>query len=242
MSRLTIVRHGQASFFTDDYDKLSEIGEQQSRVLAEYWIANGVAYDEVYTGTLQRQTRTAEVVGETFAAAGLPWPEHGVYEGLNEYEADGIMDNLLPELCEREDRFRVLKEDYDAAESEGGPPRYRTFHRLLEAVMVEYVAGKYKSNGFEPWIEFSGRVRSALKSIIEKGGSGRSIAVFSSGGPVGVFVQTALEAPEIKACELNWRVHNCSLTEFTFSPNRFTLDAFNAVAHLTPQPELLTYR
>lgn len=240
MSRLTIVRHGQASFFTDDYDKLSEIGERQSRVLAQYWIANGVTYDEVYTGTLERQTRTAEVVGETYREADLPWPCHNVDPGLNEYEADGVMDNLLPELCESDERFVRLRDAFDAATEERD--RFVTFHRLLEAVMERYVAGDYESNGFEPWSAFSGRVRDALKTIIEQRGSGRRVAVFSSGGPVGVFVQTALEAPEIKACELNWRVYNCSLTEFAFSRSRFTLDAFNAIPHLLTDPELLTYR
>ena len=28
MSHLTVVRHGQASFFADDYDKLSDLGEE----------------------------------------------------------------------------------------------------------------------------------------------------------------------------------------------------------------------
>ena len=37
MSMLHLVRHGQASFGADDYDKLSELGWQQSRRLGEYW-------------------------------------------------------------------------------------------------------------------------------------------------------------------------------------------------------------
>ncbi|MCH7959123.1 MAG: histidine phosphatase family protein [Candidatus Hydrogenedentes bacterium] len=239
MSRLTHVRHGQASFFEDDYDKLSATGEEQARVLAEYWIRNGVTYTETYAGTLKRQIRTAEIVAETMRAAGLDWPDHETLDGLNEYDADAVMKILLPELRAREDRFQQLSDEFDGATD--GPDRYRTFHRLLEAVMAEYVGGDYDANGFETWKEFSGRVRGAFKTILERGGSGRRVAVFSSGGPVGISVQTALDAPEIKACELNWRVHNCSLTEFTFSANRFTLDAFNAVPHLT-DPELLTYR
>ena len=70
--------------------------------------------------------------------------------------------------------------------------------------------------------------------------SGKTVAVFTSGGPIGVSVQSALEAPDLKAAELNWRVYNCSVTQFTFSGERISLDAFNGTAHL--QPEMLTFR
>ena len=63
-------------------------------------------------------------------------------------------------------------------------------------------------------------------------GRGNTIAVFTSGGPVAISVQTILQAPEFKAAELNWRVHNCSVTRYTFSGERVTLDAFNDVSHL----------
>ena len=67
------------------------------------------------------------------------------------------------------------------------------------------------------------------------------MAVFTSGGPVGVSVQTTLEAPEQQAGELNWRVNNASVTLFTFRPDRISLDQFNSIAHLTTE-DLRTYR
>ena len=45
-------------------------------------------------------------------------------------------------------------------------------------------------------------------------------------------MQTVLRAPEPMAIELNWRIRNCSLTEFLFSGDRVSLDAFNATPHL----------
>ena len=63
-------------------------------------------------------------------------------------------------------------------------------------------------------------------------GRGKTIAVFTSGGPIAISVQTILQAPEFKAAELNWRVYNCSVTRYTFSGERVTLDAFNDVSHL----------
>ncbi|MCO8647501.1 histidine phosphatase family protein, partial [Burkholderia multivorans] len=36
MAELFLVRHGQASFGTDDYDRLSDVGVQQGVWLGEY--------------------------------------------------------------------------------------------------------------------------------------------------------------------------------------------------------------
>jgi broad specificity phosphatase PhoE len=37
MSTLILVRHGQASAFEDNYDRLSSLGERQARLLGESW-------------------------------------------------------------------------------------------------------------------------------------------------------------------------------------------------------------
>ena len=42
MGNLYLVRHGQASFLQQNYDKLSPLGEAQSRLLGEYWAPRGV--------------------------------------------------------------------------------------------------------------------------------------------------------------------------------------------------------
>lgn len=240
MSKLFLVRHGQASFFADDYDKLSEMGERQARALAEHWLQTGTVIDEAYTGTLQRQRRTAEVVGEAYVEAGQPWPSVEVLPGLDEYPADDIMEHLLPRLAAENDHLRQLKEDFERADE--GVERYRTFHRLLAAVMDAWIDGAYTANGLMPWERFRDNVRGALRAILGKEGRGRNVAVFSSGGVIGVGVQSVMQAPDKMAAELNWRIHNCSLTEFTFSGDRIALDCFNAVPHLLHDPELLTYR
>ena len=240
MSVLYVVRHGQASFFSDNYDKLSEKGEDQARALAQHWMAKGVRIDHAFAGTLQRQTRSAEVVGETYREAGHDFPDLTILEGLNEYPADDVMGILLPALMEQDKKFATLKHEYDTAEE--SREKYRTFHRLLEAVMAEWVSGEHDIEGLEPWTAFSGRVRDALKTVMTIDGSGKSLGVFTSGGVIGVAVQSVLQAPEIKAAELNWRVHNGSVTQFTFSKNRIALDSFNDTAHFVSDPELLTYR
>ena len=63
VSVLTLVRHAQASFFPEDYDRLSPLGEQQARLLGEFWVRQGMRFDEVYSGPRLRQRQTAEMAG-----------------------------------------------------------------------------------------------------------------------------------------------------------------------------------
>ncbi len=233
MSLLYIVRHGQASFFSDDYDRLSDKGIEQSQLLGEYWQENGVEIDEVFSGTFRRQMQTAKGCGETFASRGKNWPQTQILEGLNEYSADEMMDKLKQELVEKHDRVWKLYDQYEAASEER--ERYRAFHRLLETVMEYYIAGEYESNGFETWRQFHDRVNDAYRFIRNVKGRGRKIAVFTSGGPIGVSIQTCLQAPEREAAQLNWRFYNASVTQFTFSEKRISLDHFNSIPHLPKQ-------
>ena len=242
MSRLFVVRHGQARFLTDDYDRLSDLGRRQSEALGRAWLDETVRPVRAYAGTLLRQRDTAAGVAAAFGAANVSFPETEVVAGLDEYPADALIAELVPLL--RRDDPAV---DRDASEFEAATDdaaRYRPVHRLLEAVMRAWVAGDYPldSVSLPTWTDFSGGVRQALRSIMSDAPRSADVAVFTSGGPVGVTVQTVLEAPELKAAELNWRVHNASVTRLTFSGSgaRIALDSFNDVAHL--DPEMRTFR
>lgn len=240
MSRLFVVRHGQASFLTEDYDRLSPLGAQQSRALAERWLQHEVVPVMAFAGSLQRQQKTGATVAQAYAEAGKPFPAIETLAGLNEYPADELMSELAPLL-----RRTHANVDEDAKAFEAATERearYRTVHRLLESVMRAWVHGEYDGDAVNvpTWVTFSDGVRAALRDIMQRAPSSSDVAVFTSGGPVGIAVQTVLESPELKAAELNWRVHNASVTRFTFSASRVSLDTFNDVSHLPA--EMLTYR
>ena len=59
MAELFMVRHGQASFGTGNYDQLSALGERQGVWLGEYFAERGIAFDRVVTGSMQRHRQTA---------------------------------------------------------------------------------------------------------------------------------------------------------------------------------------
>ena len=224
MAQLILVRHGQATPFEEITDRLSPLGETQARKLADFWIHNGATFDEVYTGSLNRQRRTAELVREAFTAHGMGWPEAHVMPELNEYDAESLMKRFASQF-----------------ESGGGPDQNRRFQKMFEALMSRWITGELDSPDVESWHSFRARVQQGLRRITKGGVSGRRVVAFTSGGPIGVAVQIALDAPDRTGLEVNWRVRNCSLTEFVFSGERLSLDSFNGTPHLD-DPALRTFR
>lgn len=232
MAQLVLVRHGQATPFENITDRLSPLGEAQSRKLAEYWIRNGVQFDAVYTGPLVRQRRTAGLASAGGGLAAEVVPE------LAEYDAESILRRLGPQLAARDAGFRQLVEE---SASGGGSDRNRRYQKMFETLMQFWIAGELDSPEVESWSDFRQRVERGLRRLMLGSGSGRRVAAFTSGGPIGVAVQMAVGAPARSALELSWRVRNCSLTGFLFSGDRLSLDTFNATPHLD-DPALLTYR
>jgi len=225
MSTLTLVRHGQATPFQRETDVLSATGEEQARAIAKYWNAAGVVFDEVYTGTLVRQQRT-----EAFVAGAMSqWPNAQASVAWNEYDATGVLTRFVPALAERDERFAELVQEFEAAR--GTPSQNKHFQRMFEIAMALWLEGVADVEGVEPFHAFQARVLTALAAVMAQAHS-RRIVVFTSGGPIGLLVQHVLKAPARSFLEINWRIRNCSVTEFVFSHDRISLDSFNSVAHL----------
>jgi len=239
MSRLFVVRHGQASFMEQDYDKLSTVGETQARLLGEYWAHRRVLFDRVYSGPRVRQIETARIVGDAYTKLDLPWPDPVIMPEFDEYHGESVMDASLPQLVETNPTIRELHEAF--RNSRDLNEQHRTFQRLFEVIIGKWVAQEIVVENIESWQEFSARVYQGLSKIAAADGKGQQVAIFSSGGPIGVTVQRALELAPQMTLKIAWMARNCSFTELLFSGERFTLSGFNAFPHLD-DPAVLTYR
>ena len=71
MATIYLIRHGQASFGAENYDKLSELGCRQAEVAGEYFRDTGIQFDAVYSGDLSRQRETARLA-LTYQPAAIP--------------------------------------------------------------------------------------------------------------------------------------------------------------------------
>src|SRR5215472_5737183 len=156
MSILFLVRHGQASFLESNYDKLSAKGEQQSRILGEYWAGLRLGFDRVYSGPKVRQRETARLVGETYKRAGLPWPEPVVLPEFDEFQAELVMERTLPELIESDSDIRRMHQAFK--DSQTRAEQFKTFQQVFEVVIGRWAEGNLPVEGIEPWADFSARV------------------------------------------------------------------------------------
>src|SRR5262249_11231373 len=133
MSRLFLVRHGQASFLESNYDKLSPRGEKQSRTLGEYWAGLGLRFDHVYSGPRVRQRETARIVGDAYKSAGIAWPEPTVLESFDEFSAEIVMGRSLPALIEADGDIRRMHDTFKSSQTR--PEQFKTFQRIFEIVI-----------------------------------------------------------------------------------------------------------
>ena len=231
MGLLTLIRHGQAAALEADSDRLTPLGYQQAEALAEHLLSEGARFDAVLTGSLRRQQQTERVVAARYSADGRAWPKPISLSDWNEYDAGGIMEALSANLRATDPAFAALYDDLQLhAES---PDRNRYFQRMFEALMQRWVQGDAECGEVESFADFHGRVSRGRRAVLA-GEYGRSVAVFTSGGPIGVCVQETLEAPAPMAVSVNWRVRNASLTELIFSTDRVALNSFNRIPHLAP--------
>jgi len=239
MALLTLVRHGQASFLQDNYDKLSERGELQSRMLGEYWLRSGATFDQAYQGPACRHLHTAELVAAAYREAGAAWPQPITVPELDEYPGIAVVRKFLPGLMETHEDIRVLEAEFRQAGEQDAA--FRLFDKLFARITRMWVAEELDSPDVEPWRDFCARIDRGIARIRSDAGKNARIAVFTSGGVIAATVRTALDLSPQRTLELSWTSRNASYTEFLFSPERFSLGSFNNHPHLESE-ELLTYR
>ena len=232
MSVIYLVRHGQASFGTDNYDQLSAVGREQSTLLGNYFATLGEPIDRIYTGTLSRQRETAQLIA---AALGPNAPPSSVEPALDEYSSESILHAFAASLTAAE------------LEQAGWPAQRtdrRTFQLFFERAARAWVEAQIEAEALLPWRGFCGRIVDALEAIIRNEGRSKTLLVSTSSGVVGVIVAHVLGLANHVGMELNWAVHNASITRLIYSADKITLSMFNGLPHLDQEGrrQLITYR
>jgi len=241
MSTLLLVRHGQASFGATNYDNLSDLGIAQSKKLGEYWAAMGRKFDAVFTGAQERQRQSLKAVQEACRKNGLSFPDpSGVMEEFNEYDSGGLMTIFFPKLVERNPRVQeIVKKSTGLGQNT--PAGRKSFQELFEIIVDNWVRGEIEDPGVESWNSFRGRVEKGIVKVTSAYPSGKSVVIFTSGGPIAAALRYALSTPDEVAINLSWMIRNASITEFMYNARKFTLTGFN----MTPQfrdDAMITYR
>jgi broad specificity phosphatase PhoE len=228
MGLVTVVRHGQASSFGKTYDQLSDTGQQQGRLLGDYWADRGIAWDRVFVGPRLRHRETEECVARAYRARGLPWPGAELLPALDEIEMAKVISHLAGEPRSDSESMHLHE-----VPEEDRPRALKAMFVRMAGVTREYAARRLVVPGAETWEEFKARARGALGLMVGSG-KGKRVVAFSSGGLTGMLVGCALDLEDDKTIDLMMQVRNCSYTSFLYSPGKCTLTSFNAVPHLYP--------
>lgn len=230
MSTLYLIRHGQASFGTDNYDQLSSAGREQARLLGEYFAETGERIDRIYSGSLQRQRETAEILRSSLSGSPV-----SIEPAFDEYDSEVILRRFAGSLS-------------DAQLEEAGWPGLRTdrkrFQHFLERAARAWVEARIEAEGMLPWKSFHGRIVAALEAIMRSEGRSKTLIVSTSGGVIGTIVAHVLGLTNHIGIELNWSVHNSSITRLIYNADKVSLSMFNALPHLDTagRRQLITYR
>ena len=229
MSALYLIRHGQAGN-RNDYDRLSELGHQQSELLGKYLAAQGVEFSAMYCGELRRQRETAANVVEQMQYGGMRTPQLQIDPRWNEFDLGEVYSKIGPQVAATSEKFRLeFREMMDTWDDPGA--RFHRGHTDLDFVVVRaWIEATYPYDG-ESFADFTGRVQAGLMDLTKHSGDG-PVAVFTSATPTGIAVATALELPLNRSLRLAGVTYNAAYSTMRIQEHGFTLFSFNNVPHL----------
>jgi len=214
MSELFLVRHAQASFGTDDYDRLSELGHRQARWLGEYFRDRELVFDQVVCGSMVRHHETAANI------------LRGMGRDPGKCETDPAWNEF---------DFQAIVSAYLAEQQEQLPApgaSLAAFSRVLRAALLAWAEGRLEAPLPERWEHFEARVHAGLRGLTGQAGDGRKILLVSSGGAISTALRHVLEAPVRTMVHMNLQLRNSGVSHLFFNARNIHFSGFNHVPHL----------
>ena len=90
MGDLYLIRHGQASFGEENYDRLSPCGIRQAKILGRHMAGVLGGVDAIYSGTLDRQVNTARELRDASGDLREPAPDIIRMDVFDEYDSTAV--------------------------------------------------------------------------------------------------------------------------------------------------------
>ncbi len=231
MSTIYLFRHGQASFGKSNYDKLSDLGCEQATALGNFLADSDIIFDAAYAGSLQRQQKTAQLA----LALQPDTVELIIDKRFNEINNDEQIRYLLPILAKQNDQIKQLVD--------GGLNNSKQFQKAIEAVFNFWVSDNSPDMSIQTWQDYSTNAIAAFNAVQTEQGSGKTVAIFTSGGTIATLVAYVLGLKGTQTYQFYEPVINCSLTEIFYNQRKCSLSCFNDYSYLTQtNKSLVTYR
>lgn len=221
MPTIMLIRHGQASFGTADYDSLSSAGLAQADALAHQLRRSRRHVERIVTGSLRRQRQTA---APTASMLGLPTT---VDPRLDEYD----MDDILANHGDTDARTNAAPGGVQVSTGE--------FQRLLEAGIRRWLESGSASAAAESWPAFARRTHAALTDLASDVSSGNAVLAFTSAGVIAAVCVSILGVPAETLIALNRVCVNGAITVIASGRSGLSLVSFNEHRYLEDDPETI---
>ena len=244
MPQIYLIRHGQASFGSQNYDQLSELGYQQARYLGRWWAARELQVSRVVTGKMQRHLQTAhacmaELLGIESSQLNTEHWQSDV--AFNEYNHHEVLARHVPAFDDPQEVKRFLIDT---------PNGKHEFQEIFSQAMARWMSGSFDFDYTETWPAFRQRCVAALERQISQPEPVKNIVIFTSGGTISALCQHILGFPDGRLAQLNWSLVNSAVTRFHLQdsvsnerPAKLALTYLNNFSHLEQinQAGLITY-
>lgn len=221
---LLFVRHGQARAGTEDYDRLSTLGQQQALRLGQWLQRHHPRIAAVRIGGMRRHQQTWEGIAQAFADQGVALPEPLVDQDLNEFDHHAVFDGFAAQNPDHPALLEMKR---------GG---LKAFGAMIHAALLAWSRDEIEGVP-ERWSEFGARAARAADSSQADGDA----LLVTSGGVISRIAQHAMSLQDRAAVDLNLSLRNSGLCEFHARPYGLALGSWNALPHLHDAPELWTY-
>ncbi|MGY6553871.1 MAG: histidine phosphatase family protein [Wenzhouxiangella sp.] len=225
-ARLILLRHGQGSLGSEDYDRLSESGRAQSSLLGRRLATELAPGWQAWSGSLRRHRQTLRALPVSAEAYIEP--------ALNEYRVDQLIKHALDQAAE-------LGLAVPPAQAFADPAAFlQTFLDWFPAVLEQWQARRLVDPENGNWPDFHQRVLSPLERWKQALADGRNVVVVSSAGVISTVVAELLGQDLSWQRSLNVSLYNASWTDLALrADGAWCLGRVNCVAHLERR-ELVT--
>ena len=246
MTRVLLVRHGQASAGASDYDNLSELGRAQSRQLGAWLAERALKRAEhvpthVFIGPRKRHLQTWQELETGYRTRNpeVAFPEVTLLEDLDEHHGLQFLTLAMSELVKRDDTIGETARRVLASE---GTDTRRAYIELILHALPAWGRGDLDHPEVESWSAFmarAARIEPRFRALTEAAGTPSKAHAWaiSSGGLISAVAANALGANSDTTFEMMWSMRNTALTELGAKRSlgqhpALSLFSFNGVPHL----------
>lgn len=218
-AKLVLVRHGQGSLGTDDYDRLSPLGERQASLTAARLAPLRQRSHSLWSGALRRHRQTlAHMAAESEAT---------ISADLDEYRVDHLIESAMAQA-------QTLALEVPGDEAFANPEAYlQTFLDWFPSVLEHWQQARLVCQQNGQWQAFHQRVTRPLSAWQSQLRMGQDAVVVTSAGVISTVIAEATGQSLDYQRALNVGLYNASVSELGLGHDgQWQLLTVNCVDHL----------